>query len=348
MITYIRADGNSDIGLGHLIRCISLASELRKFSGIVFLCGDAASAKVASDYGFNVKIIGCVPFSSQEAYFVRKILDSSRDNDILLILDSYFITNEYTESLQECAKIAVIDDMFNSYSGVDVIINYNCYAEDEKYVCSNVKKPVLLLGSEFIPLREQFSGKVHRDYSKHSDIMITMGGGDPWNITGLVAKRLLGYSDNWDFRIHLICGRFNPNFEELQELGEENPSVIIHETVKDMASMMENCDISISAGGSTCYELCAMGIPFVIVSYADNQIRLSRSMEEKGVATYAGHISDEKIVIDVVESAVMNTLELLNNEALRVTMGKKGVSLVDGCGAENLAKRLVKIMEDKA
>lgn len=347
MITYIRADGNSDIGLGHLIRCISLASELKNYSEIVFLCGDGASAEVASDYGFKVKILGSTPFSEQEAYFVRKIIDSSPDNTNLLLIDSYLLSDKYIDSLQECAKIAVIDDMFNQYSGVDIIVNYNSYAKDEVYVCPGEKSPVLVLGSEYIPLREQFAGKERRNYSKRSDVMITMGGGDPWNISGLVAERLLGYSENWGFKIHLVCGRFNPNFEELEEMANNNSLVIVHDSVKDMASLMEDCDVAISAGGSTCYELCAMGIPFVIVSYADNQIRLSRSMEEKGAATYAGHISDEKIVIDVVENAVINTLELLNNEALRVTMGKRGVRLVDGRGAGNLAKQLVKIMEGK-
>lgn len=66
-------------------------------------------------------------------------------------------------------------------------------------------------------------------------------------------------------------GRFNPNREKLEQYASEQNNVVLHCDVKDMAGLMTACQLAVTAGGTTIYELSVLGVPFVCFSYAENQ-----------------------------------------------------------------------------
>ena len=91
-----------------------------------------------------------------------------------------------------------------------------------------------------------------------------------------------------NIRYHLVVGRFNPNREKLEQYASEHNNVVLHCDVKDMAGLMTACQLAVTAGGTTIYELSVLGVPFVCFSYAENQEGLTEWLGKQEIAGYAG------------------------------------------------------------
>ena len=140
-------------------------------------------------------------------------------------------------------------------------------------------------------------------------------------------------------QFHIVGGAYNPHIEELRALAKERGNLTIHEHVEDMASLMCGMDVCVTAGGSTMYELCAVGLPFVCFSVADNQRPLCEAVSAKIIAPYAGAMDlDAEGTLPQIVSYV---LELTADRLLRATRQESQRALIDGHGAENIASALL-------
>jgi spore coat polysaccharide biosynthesis predicted glycosyltransferase SpsG len=80
---------------------------------------------------------------------------------------------------------------------------------------------------------------------------------------------------------------------------QKNRNVVLHENVSKMSEIMLRSDISISAGGSTLYELCACGTPTLGMVIADNQIEIVDMLSAEGYITNIGwhsELSDREVL----------------------------------------------------
>src|SRR4029077_17933071 len=90
----------------------------------------------------------------------------------------------------------------------------------------------------------------------------------------------------------------NPNFVMLQNLAAQSgQEITVRRDVSNMAEAMAAADVAISAAGSTCWELCLLGLPALLVDVADNQSALARELDRRGCAVHMGDrtVSVEKI-----------------------------------------------------
>ena len=198
----------------------------------------------------------------------------------------------------------------------------------------------MFIGSRYAPIREQF---LHRNYEireKVQSVLITTGGGDSENIAGKILDRL--YDDTLEY--HLIVGQFNPHYRELKQLEDSRDNIMIHSNVTDMAGLMEACDLAITAGGSTIYELAALGVPFVCFSYAENQEALTEYIGSRNIAGFAGafHKAPEQTL-----EQMQNLFQVLvEDESLRRQYFDSERTLIDGQGAVRLAQALRDLAAD--
>lgn len=344
---FFRADGNEKIGAGHLMRCLTIAQELaERVSGeqIVFLCADALSGEMAEKQGFSVRVLQ-TDYRHMEAELpvLKGMLEEefqqasgSRKGAVFLV-DSYFVTPEYLSALKELGFVALLDDLGRKPYPVDMVINYNAPAGRAHYERLYENRQVqLVIGSSFIPLRKQFQGKQYQVREKVEKVLITTGGGDVDNIAGKILERL--YTPEIEF--HLVVGQFNPHFQELKE-KEGLGNVVIHSRVEDMAGLMIRADLVITAGGSTVYELAALGVPFICFSYAENQEALTEYIGERKLAGFAGayHLNPEKTLENMKRLFQKWCKEKKDREACALAV--KG--LTDGQGAARLAEKLEEV-----
>ena len=59
---------------------------------------------------------------------------------------------------------------------------------------------------------------------------------------------------------------------QLKEMEHQYPPIKIHKNITNMSDYMRGCEMAVSAGGTTLFELCACGIPTVCFSFAENQM----------------------------------------------------------------------------
>ena len=116
-------------------------------------------------------------------------------------------------------------------------------------------------------------------------------------------------------------------------------NVHIHRAVTDMEVYMQRADMAVAAGGTTLYELCAVGTPTISYSFADNQLDNVRQFEEDEIIDYAGDVRQE----DVIGKINIYLDRYYENQILRQERAKKMQALVDGKGARRIAEVLMKM-----
>ncbi len=333
----IRADGNKKIGAGHLMRCLTIADAVAGMGGRVsFCCSDRESAALAEERGYAARVLegdyrqieGEKPWweelAGEEAYTV--------------LVDSYYAGTEYFQRIRESGRVerlVRIEDNphpTETYPA-DVLINYNVFAEREAYdSLYRGKGTRCLIGGAYVPLRGQFTGAEYTVREKAARILITTGGGDLCNIAGRILERI--YEKGREYVV--VSGAFNPHMESLRELERRLGNVRLVRNAANMAALMREADIAVSAGGTTVYELCAVGTPFVAFACADNQEALAACVGELEAGIGGGnyHI-DEEDCLARIEQAVR---ELEKNKGLRRRLSRRQRALVDGLGAKRIGE----------
>lgn len=338
---FFRADGNEKIGAGHIMRCLTVADALAEIvpkREIMFLCSDFASANLPSSKGFSTTVLN-TDFKDMESEIpvLKKnpqIADSSKD---IFIVDSYFVTDAYLTLLSNFGTVVLFDDLGERKYPVNGIINYNISASldayTELYKNTDTK---LFIGSKFIPIRKEFTNHTFRIRDKVSRVLITAGGGDICNITGKILDTI--YNPNLYF--NLIVGQFNPHFVELKK-RESLGNIRIHNSVSNMAELICENDLVITAGGSTIYELASLKAPFICFSYAKNQEPLTNYIASNELTYYAGayNSNSKKMLSNLKE--MFDTLS--KDYFLRESISYKLAMLTDGFGADRLAKAIINI-----
>lgn len=340
----IRADGNARIGAGHLMRCLTIAEELAALKGgrdpIRFVCADQESAGLVEERGFMGHILG-TDYRDMESELelwqaAAAELAGEKDRERLVILvDSYYVTDRYLEALGQYGYLVLMDDMGTHRYPVDCVINYNAFASREAYGELYGKGPVrFLIGSSYVPLRRQFWKAQPALSAKVRNVLVTTGGGDLWNIAGAVLEKI--YRE--DLTFHLVIGRFNPHFQSMEERARHCANLYVHHDVADMAKLMRGCDVALTAGGSTVYELAVLGIPFLCFSYAKNQEPLTEYLGKRRIAGFAG--AWHKDCAKTLEEIGRQFTELVRDREKRMLYRSREMELVDGHGAMRIAGML--------
>lgn len=364
---YFRTDGNEEIATGHIMRCLSIARACAALHAeVCFLVSDEQSMTILaerftspnefevqclhSDYQTPEKELPILREILFDATYFSRTEKHTKNNfpksDIWLFIDSYFVTENYLSEIQKLCKVAYLDDILAFDYPVDLLINYDVTEEPSCYHKASQK----LLGASYTPLREQFQNVSYEVRPQVQNILLSTGGTDAYNVAGELLHRIFDTSsrvasDKFQPDInttatalhnyHVLTSRLNSHYEELQQLAAANPTIHIHENVQDMASLMRQCDLSISAGGTTLYELCAVGIPAISFAMADNQLTAVETFSAHNIIPYAGDVR-------TAFSKVMdNMLDFLQEQSVSIEIRKKSShtmrALIDGKGAMRIA-----------
>ncbi|MGN0153923.1 MAG: UDP-2,4-diacetamido-2,4,6-trideoxy-beta-L-altropyranose hydrolase [Lachnospiraceae bacterium] len=342
---YIRVDGNEIIATGHVMRCLSVAEQLRELGlEVVFIVADNRPGELIQSRNFQMHVLYSVwDDLNQETEQLCEYIIQHRVK--VLLLDSYYVTKEYLQKLSQYTKIVYIDDLFRFDYAVHTLINYSAFAGSERYrelYGRENRMPEMLLGSAYIPLRKEFA---YQPYSMHElvkKVLVTTGGTDQLNVTGNILDKVIEHGALMQLEYHVIIGCFNQNKEHLYALGQQYSNIQLHENITNMSDWMRECDIAISAGGTTLYELCACGIPTICLEVADNQDG-AVNWEKNDYMQYAGNAYKN------MESCVKKCIEALymynEHQEIRERRSRRMQELVDGNGAKRIAEYMDKIME---
>lgn len=376
----IRADANSKIGMGHVMRCLSVADALlKRGEEVLFVTADDTPVPLLTKKGVPYRVLH-TDYADMEAE-LPKLWNALSElpqgpgepeaalpqRNTFILVDSYYVTEKYLAALKKRITTIYMDDIYAFSYPVDMLINYNIYGEEMGYekdaAFADTK---LLLGTKYVPLREEFSagagyGQSRKELSAETEnvtpaedrlhqtaeqgrtadggILITTGGSDSFNLAGQLLMEAMKYDALKEKEYHVVSGSLNPHIGELQALAQKHENIHIHCNVTNMAELMAESEVALSAGGSTLYELCAMGVPVIAFSFAENQERLVQTFVKRGIAQYGGNYRTDGN--KMIQNTIAGLETLLEDKNLRSEYRKKARTLVDGKGAERIAEALL-------
>ncbi len=339
---YIRADGNEKIGMGHVMRCLTIAEALRRLGeDVLFITADERPVNLIKERKFAVRTLFS-RYDDMEAelpLLMAALAESEGDGEAKIVVDSYFVTYRYLESLKNAAKVILMDDEKRAVYPCAALVNYNIFGKTLGYERDYPAGTTLFLGCEYAPLREQFRDCAYTVRKEAQHILLTTGGGDSCHMALAMAKRLTGKSCGGGRKSpvwHTVCGPDHPDARELENPAAECDILQIHKNVTHMSELMRECDIAVSAAGSTFYELCGVGLPAVGFYFAKNQRRNMEAFAELTPIRNAGDFSVQpERVLDFIEEEVET---LCRERTLREEISQSMKTIVDGRGADRLAE----------
>ncbi len=342
----IRVDVNETVATGHIMRCITIAEQIKKLGGqVLFITADGQAEELLARAGMeHVCLQSRWDHMEEELPVLREVLKLAGIKTLLV--DSYQATPAYFEELCPLVKLVCIDDCFEHIFPVDVLINYNAYHIRFPYRETYGGKTRLLLGTDYVPLREEFSVKQIRDRDEQSgkkgfSVLLSSGGSDAQNAILGILQRAMQTEELRSVMFHAVVGVYHPQGDAIEAFAANYENVKVYRPCHDMAGLMADCDAAVSAAGTMLFELCAMRVPTVFFQSADNQ-RYDREFFEAGERMiFAGDMTqDRDICIDKICEGLKR---LVADAALRERMKENLGSVTDGKGAERIAGEIMRL-----
>lgn len=332
-MVYFQADGNPQIGSGHIMRCLSLADAFHeRGTEAVFILAEPYMQPLIQERGYSCLVLDSTyDRVEDELPVLLPLLEAKRP--ACVILDHYFVTPEYMRAVQAKAPLVYIDDLNTFDYPADMVVNYNLYGETTDYPPNKT----YLLGPRYAPLRKQFQGLEPRaEKQSVEQVLISTGGTDSYHVALRCAEYLLEHPPRSSMVYHLVLGAMNPDAGQIERLAAKASYLAPHRGVSDMCALMLQCDAAVSAAGTTLYELCACGLPTVTYVLADNQIKGAAAFEAAGLMPCAGDVRGDPSFPE----HIFAKLEELSGREPRRETARRMQALVDGNGAARLANRL--------
>lgn len=337
----IRVDANQKIAMGHVMRCLSIAKQLRtRGEDVKFWISGNYAADFIRENGFACV---CMDYEyDQKESEADTLIGALKKAGIeKLLLDSYEVTYKYMEKLQSHFRIIYVDDMNAFRYPADMIINYTHDVMIRAYEPWNyTEDTVFLMGSRYVPLRPEFGADTIDCTRPVERILITTGGADEQNMILPLLERM-SREEYSAIQKLVIAGKFYAYMEELQKRAQSDSTIQIYQNVSNMHELMMQSNLAISAGGTTLAELSSCGIPTICFAVADNQLYGTKAYAKDGIMKYAGDVRDDK---DTVLRRIMEmTGELINDSGARQKLGGKAKEIIDGKGAARIAENILQM-----
>jgi len=335
---FIRADADSQMGTGHVMRCLAIAQAwLDQGGSTVFLMrqpGQGIRARVELEHARILEISADVGSADDAEETSRLVRENHGD---WLVVDGYQFGAEYQDRLNASGlKLLFLDDCghANRYSA-DLVLNQNLHANESLYR-NRTPETELLLGARYALLRREFLSwrNWKREIpSRASKVLVTLGGSDPDNATERVIEGVK--LARQDMEVTILVGVSNPHHAHLKKATAGLAGISLVENARNMAELMAASDIAIAGAGSTCWELCFLGLPSLLIDLAENQRPVSQELDRLGVAVDLGNsadVSPRKIADELVS--------LIGSPERRATMCERGRALIDGNGAARVCREM--------
>jgi len=165
-------------------------------------------------------------------------------------------------------------------------------------------------------------------------LLVSMGGSDPYGLT-LQALRALDTMVE-TFQVTVAIGPAFLHEVELRTWLAGARRQYESRREDSLLDLMVNSDLALVSFGTTVYELAATGLPAIALSITEDHAQSAEIFAQGGSLMHLGLFS--AVSAAQIQNAVR---ELLSGQQLRLGMAQRGQALVDGKGAERVAKLLL-------
>ena len=336
-----RVDSGFNIGSGHVMRCITLANNLKKHikleCAFVTRDNDGNFNDIIIRNGFNVLLLDGPEFNKNIENYSEWLGTSQvndavqtlavlKNNDVekidILVVDHYALDLDWEGRFRNVTnKLVVIDDLANREHCCDILLDQNIapnyLTRYDTLTPVNSKK---FLGIAYCLLRDDFllARKSVKAREKLCNIVIFFGGVDKDNATLQLLSALHEKLEIF-VSVRVIVGKSNPFKHQVKEFCSKYNNCHYLEQVSNMSELLCKSDLAIGAGGATNGERIYLGLPSIVFSLADNQVEVSKYLHAKGYVTFLGDqnkIEGNNIISEL--DKYINSPRLLKKQSMKL------------------------------
>jgi UDP-2,4-diacetamido-2,4,6-trideoxy-beta-L-altropyranose hydrolase len=357
-----RVDGSTEIGGGHVMRCITIAQKFKKLGAIcIFIC-----KAHEGNYTTQIRELGFIVFVlplnlttiNDNPLFIKRecsydqwlgsdwlfdanqtILNIKNIKSECLIIDHYAIDSLWEQRLRPYVPtIIVIDDLANRAHVCDLLLDQSLGREKRDYANIVNSECKILIGPKYALLREEFYKTRCEPLSKNKnrntiEVLVAMGAMDKDNLTEIIIDKIISAPFFNQVNMTLVLGLNAPWISSIMSRirGLSNVKLLVHPL--NIAKLMANSDVAITAGGGTSLEICCMGLPGLVIITADNQTNSAYSLSAMGAIEL---IDKTRISIDLIKQLDF----LINNSLKRQAMSNNACAIIDGKGCDRVFREI--------
>lgn len=338
---YIRCDGGTHIGMGHVVRCLALAQMVRSYFDVHFIVQetDASIYALIASNGFAYSTIAR---TSNESEDVEATLHGMQQREGIIVLDGYHFRTLFQQQLREHGfKVVAIDDLHAWHYTADAIINHAPGIGSEVY--DTAPHTRLLLGLKYALLRPEVIAATQRNHTIRNaeHVLISMGAADADNCTQFFASLLRNHFP--EITAHLLVSDLNPHLTALKSLASAHPNrVVLHNNLSGNAlvELLLTMDAVICPASSISLEACATGCTLITGFTADNQLGILSGLEHRRAAFSLGKLQ----TLEEFETA-KHIGDWLNNLHTRTEQQQQQRLLIDGRSGLRIACALMEVAQ---
>ena len=331
MNVLIRCDGSSEIGLGHIVRCLALADELSKTYG----CRIAFAMRQSKAGMDIVRKKYPVLESGEESLDYEKWLSEciiTTDAEVLIFDTRDNLDRSVVEKCKQRFNVLVadVDDPEDKRLAADLAF-YPPVPQVKRMSWEDFNG-ILYSGWEYIILREQFTREYPEQVNKIPLALITMGGSDPNNLTLKIVNALQSIEVPVRLRILIGAGFDYKQIEELLSTGFDNKPEIISDC-PDVARVMSEANLAIATFGVTAYELASLGVPCLYIYLTGDHRESASIFVSDGYGEDLGWYNEiEPGLIRSIVARKLEELQLMKKNNLkkneRIASGTKRIARI--------------------
>ncbi len=287
-----RADGNAQIGLGHLVRLLALANQLRGLVPGTFLvrAPTAAVQQLLAADGWVVQPLPMHESWLAEADWLARHVLQPTD---VLVLDGYNFGGDYQRRLRASGGLVYIDDLRAWPVVADVLINHSPGVAATDYEAAATTR--FLLGPAFSLLRQPFlaGAALPQPPAAIASALVCFGGADPLRLTLRTLEALRTMPGLR--QLGVLLGSAYGEAAALEALAAApGAPITIYRNVAaaPLADLLREHDVAIVPASTVLIEALVLGRPAITGYYADNQRELATYVHAHQQAFSVGNFAD--------------------------------------------------------
>ena len=355
-----RCDASLQIGSGHVMRCRTLARQLRRRGAeITFLCrqlpGDliellsqefqvltlpalaGAASSITNDDLLDGRALygawlGCSQQQDAEDCLVA-LAQAGGSGAHWLVVDHYGLDASWEAAMGEglraepVPQLLVIDDLADRAHSCDLLLDQNFFgvATHQRYGGLVPPHCRQLLGPQYSLLGPEYA-QLHPLVPARRElrrVLVFFGGVDSANYTGQAIKALMA-PELAHLAVDVVLGLQCPHRMAVETLVAQRPHTSLHRPQPSLAGLIARADLAIGAGGVTTWERACMGLPSVVLPVAANQIPFSEALAAAGLIYLLLDLTDLVSQLGAIEPHLLAQSQICQG-------------LTDGWGAQRLA-----------
>lgn len=269
------------VGGGHASRCFALAQGFAAEGvGVRWLVNDfAKEILIRRDVSEEAVTVVENPFG----YSGHLPSEADRfSRTILFVVDSYDASPILFELIRRLAPVALVDDCRGRpvERECDILLNYNLGAENLGY---EVERAELLLGPQYALLRREFWTLVPEE---GGTLLLVPGASDMLNTCERFAD---WWREDWPAAEFILGPLSEPDVvSRVVQVANDRPNLSIVRNPADLPMRMACSRAVICTSSVTSYEAMALRKPLIVFQTAENQTRIGKEIEQRGLGKNLG------------------------------------------------------------